>query len=947
MCALNVPAVIRPLLLLLAAATPLSCGNSEPELAVGRVHDLYALFGTAAVQSAEKFEEPPQSLFRLVYLDNKVDDRDRVASIHAPTPTSLIWRDLDTYGEAQLTFGLGVVPLSTEPAPVPVVFRIEGREESLEDAEFITLFEETLTPTDLANPKEILRRSVSLPKSPDARWTLRFTTTLAGKRGRQNWPGWFEPILRSEGQQVDRAESPLVVRTVYEDLVTSLDQAEVHQENSASPVQTSAFDAGLEVPGRGRFRAHQLTTFKNFTSNARRAERAVKHDGDQAPPSLDLRDADGSHAVEPADERPPENAFERAWAQSVLQAAKERLRADYSARGRAVIFDGLLQYLGGAEVSHADTAQALGMTEGAVRVAVGRLRQTFGVALRAEIAQTLTDPVVGGRRTLVSAAAPSRISWRLDIPSNSTLDFAVGMDSEHGWARPGDGMTFAVEIDAERIWELTLNPHSVVNDRGWNPASIDLTPWAGTTIELSLVTETGADPANDVGGWANLRVLRDTHTRRLARGEAPNVLVLLMDTLRADRFGSYGNPNNLTPQMDALAANGIRFANARTVASYTWPSTASLFTGLYPHAHGVLSNEQAFLVDRVETLAELFSQAGYTTGAFVANPLISPWGNFQQGFESFVNAPAVRARALNERVTHWLEGREGNALFTYVHYFDPHNPYNPPEGYAPGDNYSQDDTVSLPHVEAIYSDVVWDKNQRRDFKMQNSSNLQNYDAEVMYQDAAIGELLSEWDRRGLLENTLVVLMSDHGEEFFEHGRPFHGPNLYDESLFIPLIVTGFGEAALQPSVVEQPVQITDVLPTLCALAGVDRPQKSLDGRPLIENGRASPKIRSDEPLYCISMNGEAKGIEGMTEKLAILWSPWKLIYTPAINDIELYRLDLDPGELDNLAQSEPAVRERLMNSLESWLTEAVETGAQDTRVTPEQVWFLKQLGYTK
>lgn len=804
MCAFDVPAVTRPLLLLTAAAMPLSCGNSEPELAIGRVHDLYALFGTAAVRSAEKFEDPPQSLFRLVYLDNKVDDRDRVASIHAPAPTSLTWRDLDTYGEAQLTFGLGVVPLATEPVPVPVVFRIEGREENLGGAEFITLFEETLSPTDLVNPKEILRRSVSLPESPDARWTLRFTTALSDTRmSTVDWPGWFEPILRSDGLRVDRSESPLVVRSVYEDLVASLDQAEILQESPENPVRTSAFDAALEVP------------------------------------------------------------------------------------------------------------------------------------------------VFGGRRTLVSAAAPSRIVWRLDVPSDSTLDFAVGMDSEHGWTRPGDGMTFAVEIETERIWELTLDPHSVVNDRGWNPASVDLEPWAGTTIELALVTETGTDPVNDVGGWANLRILRDTHTRRLARGEAPNVLILLMDTLRADRFGSYGNPNNLTPQMDALAANGIRFANARTVASYTWPSTASLFTGLYPHAHGVLGNGQAFLVDRVETLAELFSEAGYTTGAFVANPLISRWGNFQQGFEIFVNAPAVRARALNERVTHWLEGREGNALFTYVHYFDPHNPYNPPEGYAPDDNYAQDDTVSLPHVEAIYSDVVWDEVQKRDFKLQNIGNLQDYDTEVMYQDAAIGELLSEWDRRGLLENTLVVLMSDHGEEFFEHGRPFHGPNLYDESLFIPLIVTGFGEASLQPSVVEQPVQITDVLPTLCALTGVAQPHKELDGRVLIEDGRASSDTRHDEPLYYISMNGEAQGIEGMTEKLAVLWSPWKLIYTPAIGDIELYRLDLDPGELENVAESEPAIRERLMNSLESWLTEAVETGAQDTGVSPEQAWFLQQLGYTK
>lgn len=151
-------------------------------------------------------------------------------------------------------------------------------------------------------------------------------------------------------------------------------------------------DLAAADPDRGRFRAYLLTAFKNFASNVRRADRAVKRGGGQAPLSLDLHDADGRYAAEPADDRPPEDVFERAWAQSVLRAATERLRADYGARGRAVIFDGLLQYLGGAEVSHANTARALGMTEGAVRVAAHRLRRAFGVALRAEIAQTVADP---------------------------------------------------------------------------------------------------------------------------------------------------------------------------------------------------------------------------------------------------------------------------------------------------------------------------------------------------------------------------------------------------------------------------------------------------------------------------------------------------------------------------------------------------------------------------
>ncbi len=811
-------------MLVLALLVASSCSPPQPDLRVEGVHDLYALFGTAAVQSGIVSEDPPVLLYRLVYLDNKVDDRDGIASIHAPARTAVTWRQLATHGPARLSFGCGVVPMETraavtsgKPLPaslrVPVRFQVEGFDSAAGETSFRPLFDETLAPTDLATLDEVRRFELQLPERAHASWTLRFSTirveppaaSSGGALASVNWPGWFEPMLRSDGRPLAADEAPVVVRTVHEDLVASLDTAEVLQENPDDVVRSRAFDAALEVP------------------------------------------------------------------------------------------------------------------------------------------------VFGGRRTLVSASAPSRVRWQLSIPPDSALDFAVGMDSEQGWNLPGDGMSFAVEIDGKRAWAQSLNPHSVTNDRGWHLASIDLTPWAGRTVDLELVTETGDDLLHDVGGWANLRILGNKSTRRLAKGEAPNVLVLLMDTLRADRFGCYGNPNALTPRMDAVAAMGVRFADTRTVASYTWPSTASLFTGLYPHAHGVLGNGQAYLVDRVETLAELFSEAGYTTGAFVANPLISRAGNFQQGFETFVNAPSVRARALNDRVSHWLEGREDTALFTYVHYFDPHNPYNAPAGHVPGEDtvpgYSQTDSASLPHLEHTYPDVIWDKKQQRDFQLQNNGNLKDYDGEVLYQDAAIGELLDEWKARGLLDNTIVVLMSDHGEEFFDHGRPFHGPNLYDESLHIPLILTGYGEAALEPAVVSQAVHITDILPTLCELSDIAPPRSPVDGRPLLPDGRAPTRRLHDEPLYFLSMNGEAVGVDGMTEKLAVLSPPWKLIHTPVTQAIELYRLDVDPGELNDLSQTEPAQAQRLMKSLEAWLTSAIQGGANDTGVSPEQAWFLQQLGY--
>ena len=790
-------------LLALLVALPLllgACGGDPPgpRLALDGVHDLYALYGTAEVTSGGLTEHPPLLLFRLVYLDNKVDDRDRIASLHAPAPTTMTWRGLETRGPARLSFGTGHLRKEVMDRESPVTFVVEGLDEAAGETEYTTLFDRTLAPAELGDRPWLLRHELELPARELARWTLRFRTEAPGVPAvTAAWATWFGPVLRSTPREVAGEDHPVRQQVVAKDLVADLAEAEVLEEVADDPVQASAFDAAFEVP------------------------------------------------------------------------------------------------------------------------------------------------VLGGRRSLVAATAPSRVRWQLEVPEGGVLDFAVGMDTERGWQKPGDGMTFAVEVDGERVWSLRIDPHHVVNDRGWQLADVDLSPWAGRTVQLDLVTEPGDDASNDVGGWASLRLLSRRSSRRLARGERPNVILVVMDTLRADRFGCYGNPNDLTPRMDAVAARGLVFSDARTVASYTWPSTASIFTGLYPHAHGVLGNGQAWLVDRAETLAELFSDAGYTTGAFVANPLIGPPGNFQQGFETFVNAPAIRARALNERVGHWLTGREEAALFTYVHYFDVHNPYNAPPGFEPEElrpGYSQRDVASPPHLARAFPDEAWDEQQLANFNLENNGNFRDYDGEVLYQDTALGELLDDFAARGLLEDAVVILMSDHGEEFYEHGYPFHGPNLYDESLRVPLILTGYGPSAVEPGVVERPVHVTDILPTLCEMTGVPTPEADLHGHSLLGRG-------GDEPHYFLSMNGEEVGVEGMTEKLSVLLPPWKLVETPVSERVELYKLDDDPGELNDLAELEPDIRDRLRDRLEAWLTDALEEGAADTGISPEQAWWLQQLGY--
>jgi hypothetical protein len=283
----------------------------------------------------------------------------------------------------------------------------------------------------------------------------------------------------------------------------------------------------------------------------------------------------------------------------------------------------------------------------------------------------------GGVRPVILAAAPSRLRYTVPVAAGSTLEFAIGVHPWKGWKKGGDGLTFAVEIEGQRVWQRRLDPARVFDDRGWTPGRVDLTPWDGQTVALELVTEPGDDAAFDLGGWSDIAIVSRASTPRLAAGDAPTLVLVVVDTLRADRLGCYGG-GVATPRIDALAARGVRFATARAASSWTWPATSSILTGLYPGAHGVRDYQRCLLVEGLDTLPELCMRRGYTTGGFVANALIAADNNFDQGFETFVCAPNVTARALNARVAAWLADTEGCARFLYVHYMDPHLPYLPP-----------------------------------------------------------------------------------------------------------------------------------------------------------------------------------------------------------------------------------------------------------------------------
>ncbi len=404
---------------------------------------------------------------------------------------------------------------------------------------------------------------------------------------------------------------------------------------------------------------------------------------------------------------------------------------------------------------------------------------------------------------------------------------------------------------------------------------------------------------------------RASDTRRFK--SKPNLLVISVDALRADRMQSQGYGKETTPCIDTFLARGTRFQHAISVAPWTLPSYGTLFTGLSPARHraGVSpSREGSFLDGRalepgdfemldphVSTLAAHLAQRGYRTGGFVSNPYLDGALGIDRGFERWTMY-LNRATAGVELARDWI-GKQGSApWFCFLHLMDPHAPYTPP---APYDerfagvsvrslaNYPPTlDTLRTSQVDAATKKIFADL----------------YDAEIASTDAAIGKLVEFLDASGLSKDTLVVFHSDHGEEFWEHGGYEHGHGMHGELLRVPL---GFVADGRVPAgrFVTTPVTTLDVCPTILELMGVEA-LGAAEGRSLVPafGGNELPPrdIESGWLLY------------GTREQKALFHAGLKLITDGGVAN-RLYDIALDPGETNDLSASHPGDVELLRGLL--------------------------------
>jgi arylsulfatase A-like enzyme len=436
----------------------------------------------------------------------------------------------------------------------------------------------------------------------------------------------------------------------------------------------------------------------------------------------------------------------------------------------------------------------------------------------------------------------------------------------------------------------------------------------------------------------------------------PNIVLVVFDTARADRFSAYGYREAKTPHFDALAARGVLFENAFATSSWTVPSHASLFTGLYPMTHGANQVSQ-FLADEHVTLAELLTGAGYETVAFSNNAWVGDRTNLTQGFERVAEAWRVpgpgQAARTNEAIEIWLEARKDDRpFFLFVNYIEPHWPYDAPA--ANQSRFIPDDVDKAERKAANFGVVRWyiDRASIDDTLLPLRDRL--YDAEIATVDQALGDLLRLLRERGLEDASLVVAVADHGENLGDNGHQGHSFVLYDSTLRVPLVIRAPGGdgAGTRRS---DPVQLTDVFATLAAAGGVQAQGvgRGLLGEPLPSDRPVLGEYYYPKQFIQYFPEEERNGAI-LAPYLRLIRSlrvgPHKLIWG-SDGKHELYDVIADPGETRDLLAAEPEVAQALQRRLDLLVEEhavaAAGGSAPDRVVDPDVERSLRELGYVR
>jgi arylsulfatase A-like enzyme len=540
------------------------------------------------------------------------------------------------------------------------------------------------------------------------------------------------------------------------------------------------------------------------------------------------------------------------------------------------------------------------------------------------------------------------------MPARAELRFRPSIHAASARGRATLRVTLDSGSGPRELWSAGLLP---AEERG--EVALPLAGEPGDLVRLGLHVDGAAADALVWAVWSAPRVLGEGRAAALP-APAPdpkhdrladslrkelgglNVLLIVLDAASALHFGCYGYPRATTPEIDRIAAEGVLFEHAYTPAVYTLAAMSSLWTSQYADEHQNVDLRNASLDRAGATLPELLRARGVHTAGFVANGMAGPAFSFDRGFAEFREVYAEhgsRAEGFRQVVPGFLSTAANRRFFAYLHYREPHAPYDPP---APFDTMFGPDE---PLPRSLRSDTRTLMALHNEGKL-GASGLEHvvrlYDGNLAYADREVGWLRQRLEEAGLWEKTVVIVTADHGEALLEHGWIGHNAQLYEESTRIPLIVRLPGGRGPRGQRVRELADLVDLAPTIADLFGARATAKG--GLPEFRGRSLLPAIAGAPGKPVVVMRGA-----GERPRYAVRDARFKLIHDSASGRDELYDLVADPKEQSDLASAQPLRTAFYRQSLYAWLL-ALERAApsdEETRLTPQQLENLRALGYVQ
>ncbi len=590
----------------------------------------------------------------------------------------------------------------------------------------------------------------------------------------------------------------------------------------------------------------------------------------------------------------------------------------------------------------------------------------------------LSRRVLEDTQNVLLAPPSSLFQFELKIQPSSYLEFGFGIYSAY---RKELGREVNLQVVLEKkgkeevLFSKTVLPHTRKFYGDVAKERIDLSPYANTEVRIKFITTFASSSPKkraaeetipedvEFAYWENPVIYRSRvpHTQPTF---PPNVILISLDTLRSDHLKCYGYGRETSLHIDSLAADGALFRNAYSSTSWTLPSHMSLLTGLDNRNHGV-DKANPHLDISIATLADLLRKNGYLTHAITGGALVSHRFGFSKGFDDYREFKRSQhhprsAETLFRHFNQWVSKNKDKRFFLFLHTYQTHDPYTCPSPY----NSAFFDGKSMPWKEGDMEKILFGNKRKNHIPFRSLSSLEQenvialYDGEIHYTDEVlIRPLIEELKKLGLYQNTMIILTSDHGEEFFDHGAWYHGHTLYEELIQIPLIIK-FPHSEYRDQQIGDTVRIVDIMPTILEQLGIDYSPYSLDGISLI------PYLRGESQPEQIALADldSPENTFTLPVKITLIRNGYKLMLNndfgqppetylpvpPPIALVELYDIKNDPLERNNIApQNEDIVRDLIDKISAIYESSAKEKVKKRKGLNKELEETMRALGYIR